>query len=87
MRNKEDLIGEWSEKIQAFWFGANGCEWVAWKGSNQIFVYPGEKHPAPPQQIIHFPERLENVEDFTEAMYKGTVFNVQYEAVTAYWQK
>lgn len=79
-------IGEWSESINAFWFGANDCEWIAWKGSHQILVYPCGEHPKPPKQILQHDKRIESVEEFTEAMNKGILYSVDYKEVKAYWQ-
>jgi hypothetical protein len=81
------LIGEWSESINAFWFGANDCEWIAWKGSNQIFVYPSIDYPSPPSGVVQHTKRIETIEDFTEAMETGKLFKVSYEEKEAYWQE
>lgn len=86
MKN-EDILGEWSDNINAFWFGANGCEWIAWKGSHQIFEYPCDFYPNPPSRIIQHDKMIETLEDFTEAMYKGKVYEPRYEQVKAYWQE
>ena len=81
------LLGEWSETIKAFWFGANGCEWVAWKGSHQVFVYPCDKHPQPPHRIIQHDKRIETLEDFTDAIGYGVVYEPTYTEVKEYWQE
>ena len=75
---KVDTLGEWSESIQAFWFGANDCEWIAWKGSHQIFVYPCHSHPSPPTQVIQHTKRIETLEDFTEAIETGKLLDASY---------
>ncbi|WP_245595193.1 hypothetical protein [Fictibacillus gelatini] len=72
-------IGEWSEEIRAFWFGANNCEWIAWKGSHQIFVFPCDEYPNPPSKIIQHNKRIESIEDFTEAMQNGKTYIVEYK--------
>ena len=82
----KNTLGKWSTSIQAFWFGANDCEWIAWKGSNQIFVYPCGEYPNPPSQVIQFTRRIETIEDFTEAMETGTLYEAFYKKGVAYWQ-
>lgn len=74
-------LGEWSDKIQAFWFGANGCEYVAWKGSRQIYVYPTDEYPNPPTYIIQHEERIERLEDFDEALTGGIRMRATYSEV------
>jgi hypothetical protein len=78
-------MGEWSENINAFWFGANNCEWVAWKGSHQIFVYPCDTHPKPPSEIIQHHSRIETLEDFTEAMETGERLIASYQKGESAW--
>lgn len=73
------LMGEWDKDINAFWFGANNCEWVAWKGSHQILVYPCDEHPKPPSSIIQHTARIETLEDFTEAMINGVEYKAIYQ--------
>lgn len=82
----KDILGEWSDNIKAFWFGANDCEWVAWKGSHQVFVYPCDKYPQPPFQVIQHTKRIETLRDFTEAINTGIVYEPSYPRVKAYWQ-
>lgn len=84
--DKDELLGEWSEEINAFWHGANNCEWIAWKGSHQIFIYPCDNYPNPPSEILQHTKRIETLEDFTEAMYNGTFFKAEYKDGKAYWQ-
>jgi hypothetical protein len=76
--DKKETIGKWSDSLNAFWFGANDCEWVAWKGSYQIFVYPCNEHPNPPASVIQHTNRIETIEDFTEAMENGRTFQADY---------
>ncbi|MFS0643782.1 hypothetical protein [Siminovitchia sp. 179-K 8D1 HS] len=80
------LLGEWSDTINAFWFGANNCEWIAWKGSHQVFVYPCDEHPNPPSQIIQHSNRIESLEDFTEAIYNGNLYEPEYKQVKKHWE-
>lgn len=80
------MVGEWSDSINAFWFSANGCEWIAWKGSHQIFVYPGIAYPSPPTQVLQHTKRIDSVEEFNEAMNTGILYETSYEPVKAYWQ-
>lgn len=85
--DKKILLGEWSGNINAFWFGANDCEWIAWKGSHQIFVYHCGNHPNPPKQVIQHSKRIETLEDFNDAMETGVLFKSKYKKITAYWQQ
>lgn len=71
------LLGEWSDKLQAFWFGANNCEHIAFKGSNQVFVYDCDTYPLPPIEIIQHTGRIETLEDFDKALNEGKWFTVQ----------
>lgn len=66
------VMGKWSDRIHAFWFGANGCEYVAWKGSHQIYVYPTDEYPSPPSYIIQHKKRIETLEEFDNALTFGT---------------
>jgi hypothetical protein len=84
--DEKELIGEWSESIKAFWFGANNCEWIAWNGSNQIFVYPSQDYPKLPKQVIQHDKRIESIEEFTNAMNNGRLHDCVYKEVPAYWQ-
>ena len=83
----EHTLGEWSTSINAFWYGANGTEWVAWKGSNQVFEYPCDGYPSPPIAIIQHDKRIETIEDFTNAMYNGKYYKAEYKKDIAYWQE
>lgn len=84
---ESEILGEWSDSIQAFWFGANCCEWVAWKGSNQVFVYPCDNYSDLPKYVIQHKERIETLEEFTKAIYSGKVYEPEYKEVEVYWQK
>lgn len=84
---ENETIGEWSESISAFWFGANNCEWIACKGSHQITVHPCDKYPNPPTAILQHDKRIETVEDFTNAMNNGKYYEVEYKEGAAYWQE
>lgn len=75
---KRKQLGEWSNGIQAFWYGANADEWIAWKGSNQIFVYSSESYPSPPYQVIQHDKRIETLEDFNDAFENGKKLDVFY---------
>lgn len=81
--NDDDLLGEWSDKVNAFWFGANGREWIAYKGSRQVFVYPCDHYPAPPSQVIQHNEPVETLNVFTDAIRTGTVYNATYMSTNA----
>jgi hypothetical protein len=64
--------GKWSNSIQAFWCGGMDAEYIAWKGSHQIFIYPcKEEYPNSPSHVIQHKNRIETEEDFDEAMKTG----------------
>lgn len=84
--DEDFLLGEWDKKLNCFWFGANDCEWIAWNGSNQVFVYPCDEYPNPPSKIIQHTERIESLEDFTRAIQGGIVYEASYTKVKVYWQ-
>lgn len=79
MSKLSELLGEWSETINAFWYGANGCEYVAFKGSHQIFVFPTWEYPNPPSEIIQHTDSIETLEDFTAALEKGVRYEAYYK--------
>lgn len=74
-------LGEWSDILKAFWFGTNGCEFVAWYGSHQVFVYPCDEYPNQPSQIIQHDTRIESLAEFTKALNNGKVFVPEYKSV------
>lgn len=84
--NENDLLGKWSDSINAFWFGANGWEMIAWKGSHQIFIYDCDRYPQPPFQVIQHSSRIETLEDFTDAINTGEVYEPTYPRVKVDWQ-
>ncbi|OZB99081.1 hypothetical protein CJP46_02665 [Paenibacillus sp. XY044] len=67
--------------MQAFWFGANGCEYVAWKGSHQIYVYPTDEYPSPPSYIIQHKKRIETLEEFDNALIHGIRMRATYSEI------
>ena len=71
----------WSDRLQAFWIGGNGCEYIAWKGSHQILIYPCDDYPNPPSGIIQYSKRIENSNDFVDCMKNGIEMNANYEKV------
>ena len=73
-----ERYGKWSENIQAFWCGGNDTEYVAWKGSHQILVYPCGMYPSPPSEVIQHTQRIESVEEFDAAMENGIRFKTNY---------
>ena len=73
------MLGEWSERLQAFWCGVNGCEHIAHKGSYEIGIYHGDESP-PSQFLVHH-KRIETIEDFDECMNDGAKWNATYERV------
>lgn len=72
-------MSEWDKGLNAFWAGGNGCEYIAWKGSHQIFVYPTWEHPAPPSEVIQHTKRIETLTDFDDALDNGRHMKVEYE--------
>lgn len=75
-----ELIGEWSKEINAFWLGANGNEYITWKGLQNIFVYDCDDHISP-CQIWEFDKRIEALELFNEALYNSRKFKVKYSPI------
>ena len=71
-------MSEWDKDLNAFWMGGNGCEYIAWKGSHQIFVYPTWEHPAPPSEVIQHTERIETLTDFNDALDNGKRIKAEY---------
>jgi hypothetical protein len=76
------VSAKWSETLSAFWYGANGCEYVAFKGSHQILEFPTWEYPKPPTRIIQHTERIETAEEFDRALNSGKWFVVSYEEVS-----
>lgn len=74
-------MGEWAKNIQAFWYGANGLEFVAWKGSHQIQVYPCDEYPSPAKYTIQHHTRIETVEEFNDCLMNGQRMKASYEAI------
>lgn len=68
---------EWSDKLNAFWRGANGCEYIAYRGSHHIFVYDCDTYPSPPIAVWQFTRVIDSLEDFEEALENS----VKYKAV------
>lgn len=56
------MNSEWSKSINAFWCGGMDEEFIAWKGSHQIFIFPCSDYPNPPTEIIQHTERIETLE-------------------------
>jgi hypothetical protein len=71
-------MSEWDKDLNAFWMGGNGCEYIAWKGSHQVFVYPTWEHPAPPSEVIQHTKRIETLADFNEALDLGRHIKAEY---------
>jgi hypothetical protein len=74
-------LGKWSDNIKAFWAGANGEEYIAHKGSNQIFVYPCGDYPNMPSKVIQHTKRMETVEDFEDGLENGIRYEVTYKRI------
>jgi hypothetical protein len=73
--------GKWSDTINAFWCGGNDTEYIAWKGSHQIYVFPCGDYPNSPSEVIQHTDRIELVEDFNAAMENGIRYKPTYEIV------
>lgn len=73
------IIGKWSNELQVFWYGANCEEYIAWKGSHQIFVFPCDEYPNPPSEVIQYHKRIETLDDFNEALQGGLIYKVTYD--------
>ncbi len=72
-------MAEWSETLNAFWYGANGCEYIAFKGSHHIFEFPCDKFPGPPTRVIQYTNRIETLEDFENALDNGKWYQASYK--------
>ncbi len=70
--------GDWSDHIQAFWCGGNDSEYIAWRGSHQIYVFPCGSYPNAPSEIIQHTARIETVEEFNNAMENGIRYAATY---------
>lgn len=68
----------WNSHTNMFWFGANGNEYMAWKGSHQILIYPCDKYPNPPSGVIQHNKRIETLKDFEDALNTGHEFDCVY---------
>lgn len=75
------LCGEWSENLKVWWMGANNCEFIAWKGSHEIAVYPCDKYPNLPTHFIKGDRRIETLEDFDYTLNNGKKYSAQYGLV------
>ena len=73
------LIGEWSDTLHAFWYGANGCEFISFYGSQDIFVY--SQYPNPPIEVWHYNKRIESLEDFSDALHNSTKYITKYTKI------
>ncbi|QQO40648.1 DNA binding protein [Bacillus phage 000TH008] len=69
---------KYDASFNSFWLGANGNEYIAYKGSQHIFVYPSNEYPDPPSSVIMFDRRIETVDDFKEALKHGEVLAAHY---------
>lgn len=74
----ETVRGEWHERINAFYFAANGREYVACKGSHQVMVYDGATYPAPPSMVLQHTDRVETLDDFSLALRFGKRMQATY---------
>ncbi|WFO97897.1 hypothetical protein [Bacillus subtilis] len=72
------IIGEYNVDLNIFWFGANGCEYISYKNSRQVFVYPTHTHPAPPDRLIVYSRPIKTLHDFGEAIENGEVYKSRY---------
>lgn len=74
----QSLCGEWSDTLNAWFFDANNCEFVAYTGSHDIFVYSCDKYPAMAEKVIHGDRRIESLEDFDHVLNNGVTYNCAY---------
>jgi hypothetical protein len=81
---ESNYIGEWADSLSAWWSGVNGMEHIAFKGSNQVFVYYPETYPGPPDMILQHTGRIETHADFDEAMRNGKKYSAEYTEVDDY---
>ena len=70
-------MSHWDDTIKVFWRG-DWREFIAWKGSHQVFVYPTDEHPAPPSYIIQHSKRIETLDDFNDVLETGQWMKVSY---------
>jgi len=75
------ILGKWSDRFNVFWFGGMGDEYIAWKGSHQVYVFPTDEYPSPPSYIIQHTKRIETLVDFDDALTYGTRMEASYSAV------
>jgi len=80
------MLGEWSDNLNAFWMGANNMEFIAWKGSHNIAVYPCDDYPNLPTLFVQGDRRIESVEDFDYVLRNGEGFAPNYEKTDCWWQ-
>lgn len=71
-------MSQWAENIQAFWHG-DWREYIAWKVSHQILVYPTDEYPNPPSYVIQYNKRIVTLEDFDNVLINGKWFKANYE--------
>lgn len=55
-----------------------GYEYIAWKGSVDVYVYSCDSYPSPPEEIIYYGKRIETVEDFDDALAHGKRMKATY---------
>lgn len=57
-----------ANKIKGFWFGANGCEYMAFEGGTNVFEFDCGAFPSPPNRIFSIKERIDTYQKFKEVI-------------------
>lgn len=96
----DHLLGEWSESgITAFWFGANGNEYISIKGTACVMEYAPEFPDFLPTLFYHKngTTNIDSIEDFSETLESGTpyepyylplrspIYDVKLDHTTGFW--
>lgn len=66
-----DSTARWSDSLAAYWYGANGCEYIGYRKGRLIFVFDGIT-PLP-STVIESADPILSLEDFTMALEIGRV--------------
>lgn len=62
---------------QALWVGVNGCEYISWEGSYDIYEYDPYYCPLP-SRIIHSSERIYTEQDMMDALSVGEKYTLHF---------
>ena len=83
LHNNHMVIGDWDNNRKCFWSDSQGYEWVPQKGSHQIFAYNDEKQESMPFALIQSEKRIDNLEDFSNALRNGITHSINYQKLNA----